>query len=328
MGKWKKAYPFFLRTDISKFYPSVSAFDLITQVQIAYRDLFGLDYVPKKFKDRFVAKLVYWAKSLPHKQGIPLGSNISSILAPLGLLPIWLQIKKEYDVKLIVFMDDVLVLCQDENTAREVWHSLADYLERNLKLQLNIDKTKSGRFSDTNAEFCGWCFAGGYAKICESKYEKFKIRIQDCISKTKNLETRSFIKQLNCKIDGFGNYYKHGNVKRQFEELDCFIRNRVCERLSRRQHAKIYSNSQLNNEGLHSLELNYRRLHDKKNKPQLKQLTPQILLSKALYLGKENQNHVRQTELIEIISAQLQQLTGLQRKQNRLLETIVERLIV
>ena len=54
VARWKKEYRFFLRTDIYKFYPSVNAKDLITMVQIAYRDLFGLDYVPKKFKDRFL----------------------------------------------------------------------------------------------------------------------------------------------------------------------------------------------------------------------------------------------------------------------------------
>ena len=328
VAKWKKEYPFFFRADISKFYPSVSAFDLITMVQIAYRDLFGLDYVPKKFKDRFLNKLVYWAKSLPIKQGIPLGSNMSAILAPLGLLPIWLQITREYHVKFIVFMDDILVLCKDENTARDVWHFLAESLDKNLKLQLNVTKTKSGRLSSTNVEFCGWCFTGGYAKISVSKYEQFKTRLLECISKTKNCETRSFIKQLNRKIDGFGNYYKHGHVTRQFEELDCFIRTCVRKRLSVRQHAKTYSNAQLNRMGLHSLELNYRRLHTANNTPNLKQVCPPVLLSKVMNFGKENQNICRQTELIEVIGVQLTQLIRLQRKQNRLLETIAERLIV
>ena len=145
VAEWKKEYPFFLHAEIEKFYPGVNACDLITMLPMAYCDLFGVEDVPENFNDRVISKLVAWAEALP-QQGIPFGNNISSILAPLGLLPVWLKIKKESDVKLIVFMDDVFVLCKDKATARIVWHFLTDWLERNLKLQLNIDKTMLGRF--------------------------------------------------------------------------------------------------------------------------------------------------------------------------------------
>ena len=49
VAKWKKEYPYFFRSDILKYYPNINPIHLVTQAQIAYRDLFGLEYVPQTF---------------------------------------------------------------------------------------------------------------------------------------------------------------------------------------------------------------------------------------------------------------------------------------
>ena len=110
--KHKKKYPYFLRTDVSKFYPSIRHRDLITGMQIAYRDLLGLNYVPKDFKQRYVGAVNNWCKSLPLHEGIPLGSSLSAILAPLMLVPLWLELKRCFQVPFMIYMDDILVLCE------------------------------------------------------------------------------------------------------------------------------------------------------------------------------------------------------------------------
>jgi hypothetical protein len=50
VSKQKQTYPYFLRTDISRFYPNVRHRDVLLFSQLAYRDLLGMPYVPKKFK--------------------------------------------------------------------------------------------------------------------------------------------------------------------------------------------------------------------------------------------------------------------------------------
>lgn len=42
----KKNYPWFLRTDIEKFYPSIEHRELLINLQLAYRELLSLPYVP------------------------------------------------------------------------------------------------------------------------------------------------------------------------------------------------------------------------------------------------------------------------------------------
>ena len=110
----KKHYPFFIRTDIEKFYPGIEHRDLIINMQIAYKELLSLKYVPSSFRKKYVPIINAWCKDLPLTRGIPLGSPISAILAPVMLLPLWLQIKKMFNVPMIIFMDDVLIFAQNK----------------------------------------------------------------------------------------------------------------------------------------------------------------------------------------------------------------------
>jgi hypothetical protein len=275
VAQWKKDYPYYLRADIAKYYPSVRAVRLVTQAQIAYRDLLGMQYVPVKFKDRFLVRMGQWMRTLPLEQGIPLGSAMSAILAPVALIPLWLAVKRKFKVKLIVFMDDVLILCKESYMPREIWQFVAQRLSADLGVNLNLDKTKGGRLAGSKVDFCGWSFAGGYARITEQKYNNFKQRIAATVQDTKKSNTRSFIKRINNKIDGFGNYYKYGSVLRQFHELDCFIRVQVRGWLSRGVSAKAYANAELEKLGLHSLLNYYHKVHADKTSPK-KQPSPPV----------------------------------------------------
>ena len=67
----KKTHPFYLRTDIAKFYPNVRHRDMIVYTQIAYKELLGLDYVPRAFKQQYVKGINDWCRSLPLQRGIP-----------------------------------------------------------------------------------------------------------------------------------------------------------------------------------------------------------------------------------------------------------------
>lgn len=60
VARHKKQFPYFVRTDIANFYPAVRHGDLVVGVQLAYRDLLGLGYVPEKFKRRFGVPLAVY----------------------------------------------------------------------------------------------------------------------------------------------------------------------------------------------------------------------------------------------------------------------------
>lgn len=313
--KHKKTHPCFLRTDIAKFYPSIRHQDIVVNMQLAYRDLLSLDYVPKEFKRKYLGPVNAWCKSLPLNQGIPLGSPLSTILAPLMLMPLWLEIKRRFRVPFLVYMDNVLVMCENENRCAEIYAFINDRLNANYALTLNNAKTISGRFSRQRVDFCGWQFSGGYANICDHKIEAFKERISK-LMQIKNADTVGFLKRLNRKIDGFGNYYKHGDTGRQFAELDTYLRREVRKWLAREKETACVTNDRLHTMGLHSLRICHEKAH---RQTTVKQPVPRVIPAPT---QPQNIDYDFIGQALDKLVRQLSQILDIQRKQLRIIESI------
>ena len=173
----KKNFPYFVRTDIEKFYPSIDHKALLTNVQLAYRDLISLPYVPSSFKKKYVSSIKEWCENQPLTRGIPIASPLSAILAPIMLLPLWLKIKKIFNVPILVFMDDVLIFAKSQEQLTDIYCLMENELQENYKLSMNPAKTHTGRFANSTTNFCGWEFKGGYARIKEIKMRLFLQRL-------------------------------------------------------------------------------------------------------------------------------------------------------
>ena len=251
VARHKKSFPYFVRTDIAGFYPSVRHQDLVVGVQLAWRDLLGLGYVPSKFKRRYVSALVSWCENLPLERGIPLGSPLSGVAAPLMLVPLWLELRRRFGVPLTVYMDDVLVCCRDREEGAEVYAHLVRRLSEDFDLTPQYGKTCSGRFADTPLTFCGWRFAGGYAGVDPSKVEAFRARVDALCRRGERPPVRALVKRLNAAVTAFGHYYKYGSVRRQFAVLDVYIRRRLRESLDAGRGSA--DNGSLHRLGLRSL---------------------------------------------------------------------------
>lgn len=324
IARHKKQYGYFVRGDISRFYPSVRHSDLIMYMQLAYRDLLGLPYVPKKFRGRFVAPVRNWTKSLPlDERGIPLASPVSALLAPLMLVPLWLKLAKTFDVRLMVYADDFIVLCKTKETCGDVFAFIHNTLLRDYDLQLQPKKTCSGRFATDEVDFCGWNFKGGYARISPAKTEAFGMRMQEVVRSYKRTDVHPFIKRINYKLDGFGNYYKDGHVAKQFAELDIYTR-----RLVRKWLLKNYSPDRHNNEALQALGLHL--LEDKlsnRKKPAAAVSSRDTQKAGQRPLLKANVSDKVVLENRQCLREQLSQLIRLQRSGNRHLRDIAEKLV-
>lgn len=314
----KRAYPYFLRTDISRFYPSVRHRDLIVGVQLAYRDLLGLDYVPSVFKRTYVGGLNAWCKSLPVSRGIPPGSPLSAIAAPLMLVPVWLELKRRYGLPFLVYMDDVLVFCKGADQASEVYALLSQRLSAEYDLELHPGKTASGRFADSRVDFCGWSFAGGYARIAGDKMAAFRERVSDECRRWAGGSVVTLVKRLNRKIYGFGHCYKYGHVRKQYDELDYFIRREVRQCLKGKPHQCGLGNVGLQRAGLASLT---QLLPNVRSAPKQKPASALTTGTARVPADRAMNTDVPVVGLLQSIDGKLTQLIALQRRQLHLLSS-------
>lgn len=254
VARHKKRFPCFLTGDVRLFFASVRHEDVLTYMQVAYRDLCRLDYVPRRFKERFVGGVSSWLNDLPAHRGLPVGSALSGILGPVLLLPLWLSLRRLHDVPLLVYMDDFMICAEDEARCAEIHAWVDRCLSELYDLELNRAKSRSGRFATGTATFCGWEFAGGYARIAAAKSEAIRERIREVCRRTRKADAATFIKRINRKIDGFGHYYKFGQVRAEYRALDRFVRGEVRRWYARTYGERPYRVEALQAAGLRSLE--------------------------------------------------------------------------
>lgn len=91
--------------------------------------------------------------------------------------PLWMQIKRMFNVPMLVFMDDVLIFARSREQLTDIYVYLENSLGIDYRLRMNLGKTQTGRFATDRVDFCGWEFCGGYARISEKKKKPFIDRL-------------------------------------------------------------------------------------------------------------------------------------------------------
>ena len=322
-----KKYPYFLRFDIEKYYPSINHEIL-------------LDILRKILKSRQGQKLLK-TEILPflnkigiQNKGLPLGNYLSYVLAGIYLLPLDIKLIK-LNKPFLRVQDDYLVFCKNKKEPEKILKEIIEPVLDKLKLNLNINKLNSGKFHQNPVEFMGFRYYAGIFTISERKIELFRNKITKITHLTKKKEEKAIIKLLNNKILGFGHYYKFANCKRIYEELDAFVRMRLRRYLSRNKNSKnregnlLLTNETLKNLGLKSL-LEIKEKYTSKRK----HIFGKIAKNKRETGQKAKSSNWRELENLElkyqqkVILEQLKQLITLTKKLEKRTTKIERKLVV
>lgn len=256
INKHKHSYPYIIRLDITKFYPSIPHQHLLVESQIAYRELVNLSYVPKSFKKEFLPQAYAFLNSLPVDDlGLPLTSSVSKAWAPLVYVTILLEMKRRFNIRFIVFVDDFWIMAPDVTVMEKAYTYIVNEL-RSRQLTVHPYKVSSGRLGSKPFYFLGYKLAGGYISIEQKRIDSFKERIMEVVRQSQSKTIGHLIKLINRKITGFGHYYKYAKAKRIFAQLDRYVIKTINEHYIKgrmiipRGAYKEYLNCQ----GLRSLE--------------------------------------------------------------------------
>jgi len=242
-----KSYPYFLRFDIRLYYPSINHALLIKEI----KTMFGKE-PSRRMKKHLKDILPKYLSSSPYSKGLSIGSTLSYVLSGAFLFNLDLKIPQPF----LRFVDDYLIFCKNKKEAETILESIVAPELKRLNLEINEKKLKSGKFHKDKVDFIGFDYYASYFTIKESKKENFKNKIIKITHLTKKKPVEAIIKQLNNQILGFGHYYKHISCKKDFEELDSFIRMRLRRYLSRNKDSKnTQGNLLLTNNTIRSIEL-------------------------------------------------------------------------
>jgi len=162
------------------------------------------------------------------KQGVPQGGPLSPLLSNIILDKLDKELERRGH-RFVRYADDCSIYVKSKRAGERVMESISTYIEKELKLKVNVEKSVVTRPWST--KLLGFTFYHKKGSKGISVHRKSiatykdKIRTITCRSKPYAMEDRMMqIRQLN---QGWGNYFKLSEAKSVFSELDEWVRSRV-----------------------------------------------------------------------------------------------------
>jgi group II intron reverse transcriptase/maturase len=159
------------------------------------------------------------------EEGSPQGGIISPFLANVYLDAFDQEMKKRGH-RIVRYADDILILTRSKSAAENVLKQASRFLEEELKLTVNQQKTEVVHSSD-GVKFLGVEIGTAYTRIRDKKVCGFKDKVRKITRRNSPVNLEKVIKDLNPVLRGFANYFKIANCKGVFGELAQWIRRRL-----------------------------------------------------------------------------------------------------
>ena len=165
-------------------------------------------------------------------EGTPQGGVISPLLANIYLNPLdWLM--RDHGFEMVRYADDMVVLCESEDKAREAMQLLRQWMER-MELELHPEKTKVTDMGQPKGhfDFLGYRFwrgknDGRLKRLIRPKSkQKFRASIRPLTKRCNGHSMEAIAARLEPILRGFYNYFKHAHPW-ALQELDGWVRGRL-----------------------------------------------------------------------------------------------------
>lgn len=192
--------------------------------------------VARKVKDRRVLQLIrrYLTAGVleggivsPRVEGTPQGGPLSPLLSNILLD----ELDKELEGRGHAFCryaDDCNVYLSSRRSAERVMDSLTRFLEQQLKLKVNRDKSAVGR--PWQRSFLGYSMTfhkKPRLKVADSSVERIKAKLKELFRRGRGRSLSKTIEDGTPKLRGWIAYFRMAEVKGVFEELDGWIRRKL-----------------------------------------------------------------------------------------------------
>jgi len=219
-----EGYSHVVDLDLEKFFDKVNHDYLMNELS-------------KKIGDKRVLRLIHkylragiWDQGIltPSKEGVPQGSPLSPLLSNIVLD----KLDKELESRghrFIRYADDCSIYVKSKRAGERVMASISKFIEKELKLKVNEDKSVVTRPWLT--KLLGFSFYHKKGKkgisVAKKSIISYKAKIRELTNRNQpcSMEERMLnIRQLN---QGWGHYFKLSEARKVFEELDKWVRSRI-----------------------------------------------------------------------------------------------------
>jgi group II intron reverse transcriptase/maturase len=171
--------------------------------------------------------------------GTPQGSPLSPLLSNIVLDELDRELEKR-GLCFCRYADDCNIFVGSKKAGERVLKSVIEFIERKLKLKVNLNKSGVRHCSDV--KFLGYTImTEGKIRVADKSIEALKYKIKECTRRNRGVTFEQIVKELNAIIIGWTNYFHLANSwLTTYRELDGWLRHKLrCYRLKQcgRKHS-------------------------------------------------------------------------------------------
>lgn len=161
-------------------------------------------------------------------EGTPQGSPLSPLLSNIILHELDVELSNR-GLSFVRYADDCSIYVSSAKSANRVMASITRYLEEQLLLRVNREKSKISRPSkSTLLGFSFYKTKGAWRiRIAEKSILRMKDKLKQKLPRNKAQQVETKMKELNSVVRGWVQYFQIGDIKSACKELDELLRSRV-----------------------------------------------------------------------------------------------------
>lgn len=160
-------------------------------------------------------------------EGTPQGGPLSPLLANILLDDLDRELERRGH-RFCRYADDCNIYVQSQRAGERVMASVSRFLERKLKLRVNVAKSAVARPAER--KFLGFRIWGRQApqvKLASKTLKRFKDKVRQLTKRNRGVSLRQVLAELRTYTDGWLAYFWHCRSRHLFRELDSWLRRRL-----------------------------------------------------------------------------------------------------
>jgi len=169
-------------------------------------------------------------------KGTPQGSPLSPLLSNIVLDELDKELEKRGHC-FVRYADDFSIYVRSQKAGERVKESISAFITNKLKLKVNEEKSVVCEV-DKTVLLGHTILRSGDLVIAKENVERFKNSIRKITKRNRGVSFEQVISELNPKLRGWFEYYKHTKSKGLFRDLDAWIRRKLrCFRIKQTKRA-------------------------------------------------------------------------------------------
>ena len=130
------------------------------------------------------------------------------------------------------YADDIVLLSKSKRASERILESSTRYLEKNLKLQVNKDKSRTvSVFALRNFKFLGFALGrngdGIFIRVHGKSWKKMRRKLKELSSRRRVQSVIPALKKIEIYMRGWLNYYAVASMKNNIDKLNKWLYHRI-----------------------------------------------------------------------------------------------------